>query len=130
MAKKRILVCVTGQKVCERLIKSAYHMKDSETDELYLIHISENIDISKKEKDAEALDYLFMIAGEYGATVQVFGSGELVDRISDFAESHKIDTIILGESPDKRRQENIIFRIKKRLKNNINIIVIPVVNIN
>ncbi len=125
MAKKRILVCVTGQKSCERLIKAADDLRGSETDELYLVHVSEKNDRGNGDLVAESLDYLFQVAGEYGATVQVFASGDFVDRISSFAEDYKINALVLGESPDKKRQANSVFRIKKRVGGDIDVLIVP-----
>lgn len=124
MAKKRIMVCVTGQKACEKLILAGDSLKESETDELYIVHILNSEHNFDEIDNTEALDYLFEMAGDYGATVQVFNSGSFIDRISEFAKSHKIDICVLGASQDKKKQKNIVFRLKRKIDRDIDVRVI------
>lgn len=124
MAKKRIMVCVTGQKACEKLILAGDSLKESETDELYIVHILNSDHNFDGIDNSEALDYLFDLAGAYGATVQVFNSGNFIDRISEFANSHKIDTCVLGASQDKKKQKSTVFRLKRKIDREIDVSII------
>lgn len=126
MAKKRIMVCVTAQRSCERLIVAGDSKRGSDTDEVYLVHVMPGDDIKDDRKNAEALDYLFEIAGDYGAVVQVFAKGDFVEKLAVFAIENKIDVIVIGESSDKKRQKNTVYRLKKRIERDIEIMIIPI----
>ncbi len=60
MNKTNIMVCVTQQKTCERLILSGYKLAEATKGKLYVIHV-----VNEKDKflnnvnDGEALEYLF-----------------------------------------------------------------------
>lgn len=73
--RKNIMVCVTQQKTCERLILKGNELIESEEDKLFVIHV-----VNEKEKfldsysDGEALEYLFQVSKESGADLTVLRS--------------------------------------------------------
>lgn len=95
-----ILVCVTRQKACERLIRAAAeHKKEDGT--LYVIHVTkENWNFIDNAHDGEALEYLFSLAKSYGAELTILNSDRIPETIAQFAEHYGIQLIVLGESPD------------------------------
>ncbi len=120
MAKKRIMVCVTQQKACERLLKRANELKESSTDEVHIVHvIKDNWKYFGELKGSDALDFLFEIAVEYNASMNVFKSEDIVEKLSEFATENKIDVIVMGESKEVKKHQNMIYRLENRIKRDL-----------
>ncbi|MGI6085378.1 MAG: universal stress protein [Acetivibrionales bacterium] len=95
-----ILVCVTRQKACERLIKAAAKLKKNDG-KLYVIHVTkENWNFVDNSRDGEEMEYLFSMTKSYGADLTILNSDKIPETIAQFAEHYGIDLIVLGESPD------------------------------
>lgn len=101
---KNILVCVTKQKNCERLIKAASVLK-SDQGLLHVLHVAKNSwNILNNSHESEALEYLFKISKSYGAEMTMLRNDNISETIAFFANEHHIDLIVLGETSNK--QEN------------------------
>ncbi len=125
MAKKRIMVCVTQQKSCERLLIKANSLKDSPTDEVHVVHvIKDNWKYFGELKGSDALDFLFEISCQYGASMHVFKATDIVDKLSEFSKDNKIDVIVMGESKESKKQQNMIHRLKNRIKREIDFVIV------
>jgi K+-sensing histidine kinase KdpD len=114
VAYDSILVCVTRQKACERLIKAAAKLKKKDG-ELYVIHVTkENWNFVDNPRDGEAMEYLFSMTKSYGADLTILNSDKIPETIAQFAEHYGINLIVLGESPDgsqnafKHRLESLL----------------------
>lgn len=95
-----ILVCVTRQKACERLIRAAAKLK-SEDGNLHVIHIAkESWNFVDDARDGEAMEFLFSLARSYGADLTILNSDRIPETIAQFAEHYQIGLIVVGESPD------------------------------
>lgn len=95
-----ILVCVTRQKACERLIRAAAELK-KENGALYVIHITkEKWNFVDNASDGEAMEHLFTMAKSYGADLTILNSDRIPETIAQFAEHYQIELIVVGESPD------------------------------
>jgi K+-sensing histidine kinase KdpD len=122
---QNILVCVTQQKTCERLIKAAASLRNELEGELFIIHVAKNQwNFLDNIKEGEALEYLFGISKSVGADLTVLKSDDIVKTISDFIRANKITSVVLGQSPEAHKENNFIETLKKRL-GNIDIKVIP-----
>lgn len=122
---ENILVCVTKQKTCERLIRKAASLKKDLNGKLFVIHVVKNEwNFLDNTKEGEALEYLFGISKSVGADLTVLRSDNIVKTIADFISSNKISHVILGESLNDHK-ENIFAKELKRLANNVEIITIP-----
>lgn len=122
---KNILVCVTQQKTCERLIRRAADIRGNTHANLFVIHVAKNDwNFLDNKKEGEALEYLFNISKSVGADLSVLKSDEIAKTISDFAKENNIDCIIMGESADDRK-ENKFYKELKALLDNVEIKVIP-----
>jgi K+-sensing histidine kinase KdpD len=96
-----ILVCVTRQKACERLIRAAAELK-KEDGALYVIHVTkESWNFVDDARDGEALEYLFSLSKSYGADLTILNSDRIPETIAQFAEHYGIQLIVIGEGPDK-----------------------------
>ena len=113
---KRVLVCVTQQKTCERLIKKGYAMSCEYNGELYVIHVAMNgVNFLGNSKEGEALEYLFDISKSVGAELTVLRSDNIVKSIVAFSKDYGISDIVLGEPPDNSRDSNIISDLCRKL---------------
>jgi len=122
---KNILVCVTQQKTCERLIKKAAELRDEHKGNLWVIHvIKDSWNILDNSREGEALEYLFGISKSAGANLSVLKSDEIVNTIADYARENKIDCIILGDSQNDHKENNFSHELKKLLSN-VEIRIIP-----
>lgn len=122
---KNILVCVTQQKTCERLIRKAFSIKSEPKDNLFVIHVAKNDwNFLDNAREGEALEYLFGISKSVGANLSVLKSDEIVKSISDFVRDHNINCIILGESPNDHK-ENKFYNELRSILSNVDIEVVP-----
>lgn len=120
MENNKIMVCVTQQKHCERLIHRAFSLKKHEDDELYVIHVvKENWKYFGQLKEADALEYLFESAKEYGATLNVFKAKDIEGTLATFAEKESVDVIVMGESQETSQQQNMINRLQDRTQKQV-----------
>ncbi|SHI66462.1 hypothetical protein SAMN02745751_00733 [Dethiosulfatibacter aminovorans DSM 17477] len=109
-----IMVCVTQQKTCERLIDKGYSLKNDE-DMLYVVHVvNENEKLLRNYTDGEALEYLFGITKKLGAELVIERSKNIIDTLVKFADKNDVGKVVLGKSPDgKSKFED---KLKKKLK--------------
>ncbi|NLX61296.1 MAG: universal stress protein [Tissierellia bacterium] len=111
--KKNIMVCVTQQKTCERLILKGNELVESEEDKLFVIHV-----VNEKEKflesysDGEALEYLFQVSKESGADLTVLRSKNILKTLIDFAKDNEITHIVMGVSPVDKALSSGSIRLK------------------
>ena len=69
---KNVMVCVTQQKTCDRLIRYGHEVLDGQEGELFIIHVApKDFKILGSSEEGEALDYLYGKAIEYGANLTV-----------------------------------------------------------
>lgn len=119
-----ILVCVTQQKTCERLIRKALDYRSQRTG-MHIIHVSKNSwNFLDNTREGEALEYLFSISKSIGANLTVLKSDDIVGAIEDYALDKKIDLIIMGQSPNDHHENNFYNNLKSLLSNT-EIMVIP-----
>ncbi len=122
--KNRVMVCVTRQRNCERLIRLGKDIADREEGQLFVIHVARLGETFLGNPDeGKALDYLFSISKNVGADMTVLRSQNIVDTLVSFAKDTKITAMVLGQPPDKR-DSNIIRQLKYRLKD-VEIKVVP-----
>lgn len=122
MIINNIMVCVTQQKTCERLIQKGNYLKKDENDNLFVIHVvNENDKLLNTYSDGDALEYLFGITKVLGAELIIERSKNIINTIVNFAKEKKINIIVIGKSPDK----DSVFEEKLRRKlKDVNIIAI------
>jgi K+-sensing histidine kinase KdpD len=123
---KNVMVCVTQQKTCDRLIQYGYDFLRDGKGELYIIHVAHyEFKFLGSTKEGEALEYLYQKALEYGANLTVVRSNNVLDTLVDLVEKNKITHVILGESGEIKSQTNIITQFENRIKDLAELIVIP-----
>lgn len=113
-----IMVCVTGQKNCERLIKFGEKMANDLNGKLYVIHVAKTgTNFLGNPDESEALEFLYQISNNAGADMAVLRSNNITETIVNFALENKISHAVLGEPPKSKNKTNIIEYLKSLLPN-------------
>jgi K+-sensing histidine kinase KdpD len=117
-----ILVCVTQQKTCERLINKANELAKEYGGSLFVLNVVRSgLNFLDSTRESEALEYLFGISKKVGANLSVLKSDDIPETIAEFADDNDIDFIVLGKSPDKNAGERFVRKLKGLLKSNTEI---------
>lgn len=123
--ENNIMVCVTKQKTCEKLIQSGVKIKEQRGGDLFVVHVAPTgWNFLGNSKEGEALDYLFEISKAVGADMTVLRSSEVVKTITDFCVKNNITIIVMGESPEISEDNNIILKLSKKLDKNVELEVV------
>ena len=119
---RNILVCVTQQKTCERLINAAHELVEEYNGNLYVINVVKSeLHFLDSARESEALEYLFGISKSVGANLSVLKSDDIPLTIAQYAEENNIGCIILGKSPSENEGDLFVRKLKPLLKNDIEI---------
>ena len=131
MVIKDVLVCVTRQISCERLIKEGARLVN-ENEKLHVVNVSPD---GKKflgeqhqggSRTAEALEYLFEISKNYGAYMTVVRSENVAKALAGFLNQNKIALVILGASNDEKSIQTLVHNIKRDVKHPLEIRILPI----
>ncbi len=100
MAKtSHIMVCVTGQLTCERLIRAGAALAEKERAELSVVHVSrKGQNFLGSPAEGEALEYLFSISKEYGADMALLRDDDTVGALAAHAKRIGATHIVVGVS--------------------------------
>jgi len=130
VATKDVLVCVTRQKTCERLIKEGARLIIGD-EKLYVVNVSpDGWSLLGKQYDgadqaADALEYLFEISKNYGAYMTVLRSEDVVKALVSFLNKKSISTVILGGSKEEDHASTIAKKIKRKVPYDLEVRILP-----
>ncbi len=111
----RIMICVTRQRNCERLIQKGRSLVSEIGGELYVVHaLKPGENYLGNPNEGEALEYLFQVSKEVGAEMNVLRSKNIVKTLTDFANEQQITTMILGATPESNAN-NLVQDLKRLL---------------
>lgn len=99
MPECKVMVCVTGQKTCERLIREGARIADEQGGSVHVVHVAMQNSAflaSGVAQEAEALEYLFRCAQSCSAEISVLRSNDALKTLTKFAQSNGISHIVLG----------------------------------
>jgi len=123
---KNVMVCVTQQRTCDRLIKYGHELLGKNKGELFIIHVAHyEFKFLGNSEEGEALEYLYEKALEYGANLTVVRSNHVLDTLIELMEKNKITQVILGQSGGGNAENNFIAQFSEKIKKNTEVIVIP-----
>lgn len=116
--ERNVMVCVTQQKTCERLIMSGYAKKGKDGKINILNVVNEDENFLYKTNEADALEYLFQVSKKAGADLMVIRAEDIIAAMADFAKENGVTHIVLGASPQSGDEEThpIVKKLKKYLK--------------
>jgi len=123
---KNVMVCVTQQKTCERLIKYGHEFLGNDVGELFIIHVAHyQFKFLGNNQEGEALEYLYEKALEYGANLTVVRSNHVLDTLVDLVDKNDISYVVLGESGVVKAADSLITSFGEKIKNKAELIVVP-----
>ena len=123
---KNVMVCVTQQKTCERLIRKGVELLGGDEGELFVIHVAGRGDpFLGNSKEGEALEYLYEKAKAYEADLTVVRSDNPLETLDELIEKNKITHVILGSSRETIQANNFVLKLKKKIRNRAELVVVP-----
>ena len=123
---KNVMVCVTQQKTCDRLIRYGHEVLNGQDGELFIIHVApKDFKILGSSEEGEALDYLYGKAIEYGANLTVVRSNNILETLVDLVETNQITQVILGKSGQVKNETNLISKFGEKISEQAELIVVP-----
>ena len=121
-----VMVCVTQQKTCDRLIQYGSNLIKGTKGELFIIHVAPDQDkFLGNNREGEALDYLYEKALEFGANLTVVRSNNILDTLVDLVRKNKIDHVVMGVSGDIVAEENLASLLSKRIEKHTSLTLVP-----
>lgn len=99
MPSCKVMVCITGQKTCERLIHEGARIAAEQDGSVHVVHVATQDSAflhSGAAQEAEALEYLFRCAQHYSAEIAVLRSDDALKTLTRFAHENHITHIVLG----------------------------------
>lgn len=92
-----IMVCVTRQKTCERLICHGAALADGST-RLEVVHaVKTDALFLGNESEGEALEYLFAVSRQYGADMTLLRTEDVLLALVNHAREQNAVMVVLGE---------------------------------
>ena len=116
MKKTNVMVCVTQQRTCDRLIKYGVEFLGSKKGGLFIIHVAHyDFKLLGGSEDSDALEYLYQKAMDYGASLTVVRSNDVLETLVDLIRKNKITHVILGESNELIKGPNMVSQLRERV---------------
>ena len=121
-----IMVCVTKQKTCQRLIDYGKALQHAGEDQIFVIHIPpENENFLNNSEEGEALEFLYEKAKEAGAQLTVERSQDTIGTLAKLAEKNYADRVIVGEAPEGQCAGGFLEKLAARLGKGVSWEVVP-----
>ncbi|MGI6162132.1 MAG: universal stress protein [Christensenellales bacterium] len=112
----RVMVCVTGQKTCERLIRAGADIAEENSCALVVVHVAKTgFTFLGNSTDGDALEYLFEISKQFNADMSVLRADDEIEALCRQAEQLRASHIVMG-SPPKSVDHRIHKELSKQLK--------------
>lgn len=110
-----VMVCVTWQKTCERLVAAGERVAKERGAPLHVVHaVKTGEHFLGNLFEGEALDYLFTAAQMVDANLAVLRTDDVEAALTHYARVHAASAMVLGRSPEDLR-ETFEARMRKRL---------------
>ncbi|MBE5781949.1 MAG: hypothetical protein E7329_01375 [Clostridiales bacterium] len=94
-----ILVLVTVQKECSRLIQRGKAISDEQNLPLHVLHVATGKNLLGTPDAAAALNHLFSLAHEVDAEMNILYESNALSAIARYAKEHSAQVVVTG--PDK-----------------------------
>lgn len=123
------MVCVTGQKTCQRLIDYGSQLREHADDRLYVIHVApENYRFLGNDREGEALEFLYQKAREAGAELTVERSSDVMRALIRLVDRNEINQVVVGESGEADSESGFLGRLRRELDHKAELTVVPAVS--
>jgi K+-sensing histidine kinase KdpD len=94
----RIMVCITPQKSCERLIEHGARRAEETGGEFCAVYVNKSDYISKDLQQHKILEELFEKAKAAGGRVTILVGQKIHKALANFAEENGVKEIFMGKS--------------------------------
>ena len=102
--ESRVLVCVTGQRSCARLIHDGAEIAAEEGASLSVVHVAKmGSNFLGSASEAEALEYLFAISKSHSADMMLLRNDDVVHTIAAHARRIGATIVVLGSDSNQRQ---------------------------
>ena len=123
---RNVMVCVTQQRTCDRLIKFGHEMLTDQGGQLHIVHVTGiRNDTYEDGNNKTALAYLYTRAEAYGAQLTIEESDDVVDTLVDLVREHQITHIVMGESREATGRNRVIENLRGKTIGIADVIVLP-----
>ncbi|MGI6169278.1 MAG: universal stress protein [Christensenellales bacterium] len=120
----RIMVCVTRQKTCERLIQTGSFMAKETQADLSVVHVERpGVNFLGNPSESEALEYLFQVSSSFHADLTVLREDDVVDTLVRYVKKNGVVALVMGRPPVEESEDSIVRQLRNRLPD-VNIMVI------
>ncbi|MDI6601001.1 MAG: universal stress protein UspA [Thermoanaerobacteraceae bacterium] len=118
-SRYRIMVCVTPQKSCERLIKAGHDRAKEMKGEFSVAYVNKDDDLHKHLEEHAILLELFNKAQSLGGSVSILSGKKVYETLAEFAKDNKVNEIIVGKSLRSAfDNQQVINPLRKCVENN------------
>lgn len=101
MNNEHVLVCVTGQKTCEKLILEGAKIAQALGAQLSVLHVAlSGLNFLGNPVEGEALEYLYRISSQYGAAMMLIRADDILKTILNHAEQIGATHLVMGHGKD------------------------------
>ena len=103
-----VMVCVTRQRTCARLIQAGEEQAQRLGGPLYIVHavgLSDNF--LGNPYEGEALEYLFTAAQLANGELSVLRSDQVATALYEYAKEHDVRCIVMGASPGQQNSHRV-----------------------
>ncbi|MHB1315083.1 MAG: adenine nucleotide alpha hydrolase family protein [Christensenellales bacterium] len=113
-----VMVCVTKQKTCERLIDAGARLAADLKCDMIIVHVERpGAMFLGNPSEAEALEYLFQTSTAVGAGMIVERAEDIPKKLVDCAKDNHATHIVIGRSPGPQAEAEIHEKLRKKLPN-------------
>ena len=111
-----VMVCVTKQKTCKRLIDAGARLAVDLNCDLVVVHVERpGAMFLGNPSEAEALEYLFQTSTAVGAGMIVERAEDIPKKLVECAKNNHVAHIVIGRSPGPTPEAEIHEKLRKKL---------------
>lgn len=123
---ENIMVCVTKQKTCQRLIDYGKQLMHGKRDSLHIIHVtSEDSEFLGDNEENRALEFLYEKSREAGAELTVLKSDDVIGTLDRIAGENHITKVVCGSPGEIGEPDGFLTRFHNKLNGKAELIVVP-----
>lgn len=123
---RNVMVCVTQQRTCDRLIKFGHQMLTDQGGKLHIVHVTEDrSNLLGMDNSQTAMGYLQEKAKSYGGELTIAESEDVVETLLGLVKEYEITHIVLGESREATGRNRVIENLRGKTIGIADVIVLP-----
>ena len=123
---ENIMVCVTKQRTCQRLIDYGKTLMSSE-DSIHIIHVTgSDYNFLGDSEENKALEFLYEKSREAGADLTVLKSDDTISTLCSLAKDNEVTKMVVGASGEAvDKSSSFLGKLRARLDKAVELIIVP-----